>query len=417
MSVVSYRETSPVGLSRALRQVRDPLVLLVLPSIFALLSLRLGYLGAWPLGFDFRGTLWEPARAFVDGAAIYPEPTREAVVVGNPAVYPPVLVVFLVPLALLPVAVASLIWFCLLGACVFVALRILGVSDWRCYVLAISSPVVVHGMFYGNLTVALVALVAVAWRFRDRAWVAGMVVGAAVAAKLFVWPLVAWLLLTRRYRAALWSALAATSLLLGAWAVIGFQGLHDYPALLRIVQDVYAVRSVSLATAAAALGASEPIAIACAAFAGAALLGLAACVARRTDGDRRAFALVVGACIVASPIVWPNYLALLFVPIAITRPRLAPVWCFGYVTSILNVMVPKPAVAEACCASPGVPEQAWAHSHADPAFWYAAGSVALVLVVSALVAVSSPAWAGRSRAGVEPTATTVRPHGGLVRRS
>ena len=233
-----------------------------------------------------------------------------------------------------------------------------------------------------------------------------------------MWPLVAWLLLTRRYRAALWSALAATSLLVGAWAVIGFQGLHDYPALLRIVQDVYAVRSVSLATAAAALGAS-----------GADRNRVRGVRGRRIARSRRmrrsshrwrptgAFALVVGACIVASPIVWPNYLALLFVPIAITWPRLAPVWCFGYVTSIMNVMVPKPAVAEACCASPGVPEQAWAHSHADPAFWYAAGSVALVLVVSALVAISSPAWAGRSRAGVEPTATTVRPHGGLVRRS
>jgi hypothetical protein len=402
MSVVSYREVSPVGLSRALRQVRDPLLLLVAPVIFAMFSLRLGYLEAWPLGFDFRGTLWEPARAFIDGAAMYPEPTREAVVLGNPAVYPPVLVLLLLPLALLPVAIASLVWFFVLGACVVVALRLLGVHDWRCHVLAVSSPAVVHGMFYGNLTIALVTLVALAWRFRDHAWVPGIVVGAAVAAKLFVWPLVVWLLLTRRYRAALWSGAAATSLVVGAWALIGFQGFHDYPALLRIVQDVYAVRSVSLATAAAALGAPVSVAVVTAGVCGAAVLGLAARAARRPDGDRRAFVLVVGACIVASPIVWPNYLALLLVPIAITWSRLAPMWWFGYAAWILTVIVPNPSVAADCCVPEGVPPQAWAWSHADPTFWYAAGSVALVGVV---VAVTLGARRNRS---MSPAATTHR---------
>ena len=61
---------------------------------------------------------------------------------------------------------------------------------------------VVHGLFYGNLTVLLVLPLALAWRYRDRARVVGLAVGVAVAAKLFVWPLVVWLLLTRRFRAA-----------------------------------------------------------------------------------------------------------------------------------------------------------------------------------------------------------------------
>ena len=46
-------------------------------STFALLSVFVGYVASWPIGFDFRGTLWEPARALLDGAPIYPEPTRE----------------------------------------------------------------------------------------------------------------------------------------------------------------------------------------------------------------------------------------------------------------------------------------------------------------------------------------------------
>ena len=66
--------------------------------------------------------------------------------------------------------------------------------------------VVVHGLFYGNITILLVLLVALAWRYRDRARIAGLALGAAIAAKLFVWPLVVWLLLTRRYRAAAWAS-------------------------------------------------------------------------------------------------------------------------------------------------------------------------------------------------------------------
>ena len=201
---------------------------------------------------------------------------------------------------------ASWLWFCLLGVAVFFSMWILGVRDWRCQVLAITSPVVIHGLFYGNLSVLLVLPVAVLWRYRDRARVAGLALGIAIAAKLFVWPLLVWLLLTRRFAAAAWAAGSAVAFVVGAWALIGFEGLGDYPALLRAVQDVYAVRSLSLATVAGGLGASTSLAVVVSGVAGIAMLVVAGWLARRPDGDRRAFALVVAACIVASPIVWPN---------------------------------------------------------------------------------------------------------------
>ena len=222
-----------------------------------------------------RGTLWEPARAFLDGAPIYPEPTREAVVVGNPTVYPPLFILLSVPFALLSATAASWVWFCLLGAAVLASMWILGVRDWRCHVLAVTSPVVVHGLFYGNLTIFLLVPLAVAWRYRDRANVAGLAVGVAVAAKLFAWPLVVWLLLTRRFRSAAWAVSSSVALVLAAWAVIGFEGLADYPALLREIQDVYAVRSISLASVAGALGSSLSVAVAVSAIAGLLLLALA----------------------------------------------------------------------------------------------------------------------------------------------
>src|SRR5438067_13108008 len=42
--------------------------------------------------------------------------------------------------------------------------------------------------------------------------------------------------------------------------------------------------------------------------------------------DRQAFVLAIAAAFLFSPIVWTHYLALLVVPIAITRRTLTPLW-------------------------------------------------------------------------------------------
>jgi hypothetical protein len=388
MSVVgTERAMSPAGLGRTLRTLRDPILLFVVPVVFALLLAFVGYGNSWPIGFDFRGTLWEPARALLDGLPIYPEPTREAVLVGNPAVYPPVFILASVPLASLPVTVAAWLWLCVLGVAMFGSMWILGVRDWRCLVLGVTSPVVVHGLWYGNLTVLLVLPIALAWRYRDTARVAGIAVGVAVAAKLFVWPLVVWLLLTRRFRAAAWAAGSAALLVLGAWALVGFQGMRDYPTLLRAVQDVYAVRSLSISTVAGALGASVSAAVAVAGVTGLVCLALAAWLVRRPDGDRRAFAIVVAACILASPIVWPNYAALLFVPIAVTWPRLAPAWFFGYAVWLISAFTAG-GTPDAGSPPPGVPAQAWLSSHAESSLWFASGMTVVVAIVGTATAQS-----------------------------
>ena len=49
-------------------------------------------------------------------------------------------------------------------------------------------------------------------------------------------------------------------------------------------------------------------------------------MARREDGDRRAFSMAVIASIAISPIVWLHYFTLLVAPLALARPRLAWPW-------------------------------------------------------------------------------------------
>jgi uncharacterized membrane protein len=157
---------------------------------------------------------------------------------------------------------ASWVWFVVLAVGVLVSMWIVGVRDWRCLVLALSSPVVLQGLYWGNLSLALLLPVALGWRYRERATIAGVAVGSAVAAKLIAWPLVVWLIVTKRYRAAAWAAGSAVVLVIGSWAVIGFDGMLDYPALLRETQDVYAIRSDSIAGVLGGLGVSVTLAVA-----------------------------------------------------------------------------------------------------------------------------------------------------------
>ena len=79
----------------------------------------------------------------------------------------------------------------------------------------------------------------------------------------------------------------------------------------------------------------------------------------------------------------PNYATLLFVPIAVTWPRLAPAWFFGYATWILGAIAPKPTVSgDVCCRPADVPEQAWERSHVESTIWLAAALMSLVVLVS-----------------------------------
>jgi len=108
------------------------------------------------------------------------------------------------------------IWNFLQAAAIVGALGVLRVRDLRCYALALLSIPVLQGFIWGNATLLLVPLVALAWRWRDRWGQAGIVVGLAVASKLFAWPLIVWLVGTRRYRAA-----AAATAEPGRWIVPG----------------------------------------------------------------------------------------------------------------------------------------------------------------------------------------------------
>jgi hypothetical protein len=273
-------------------------------------------LGDWEI---FRGA----ARSALHGHSPYPSADPSVLVHNDKFVYPPITALLVSPLAALPVLPGKVLVFLLALACVLLALRLLGVRDWRCYGLALLTAPVLDTVSLGALSSAMLLGVAAAWRYRDRPYVAAPVTALTAVAKLFAWPLFVWLLATRRLRTAVGAAAVALVLLVGGWGVIGFAGLHDYPHLLRVLSRVEAVESYSLVglfrlegTAATALTA----------MLSAAVVVSVVLAARGPEGDRRALSVAVAGALLATPVLWLHYLVLLFVPIALARPRLSALW-------------------------------------------------------------------------------------------
>jgi hypothetical protein len=258
------------------------------------------------------------ALSVLHGRSPYVGPNPAAFVHFDRFVYPPVAALLFSPFAALPGGAARVLMFLAGLVAVLAALRVLGVEDWRCYGVAVVSAPAINSLALGALTSFLLLGAALAWRYRDNTAVAGVATAFTAVLKLFL-----WLLATRRWRAFLLCAGASIILLLGGWAVIGFAGLRSYPTLLHVLQQVEAPVSFSVVALFHLGGAAATAVTVALSLAAVAAIALAA---RSAEGDRRAFAVAVVASLVATPLLWLHYLLLLFVPIALYRPRLSGLW-------------------------------------------------------------------------------------------
>src|SRR5438874_452643 len=261
-------------------------------------------------GFDFRGSLWKAGGDILAGRSPYPVPNAaELAHTGNAFVYPPLAALVSLPLALLAPMTAAVLWSILNAAALVVALWLVGVRDWRCYVALLASLPVLNTLALGQMNGVLVLVIAFAWRFRDRAVLGGAAAGLAIALKLLAWPLFFWLLFTRRFRAALVSLVTAVTLTLGSWAVIGFRGFTTYPSLLAADAKAFEDQSHSLVTLAIRVGLSDTDGKVLAAFAALTLLLL---VYRESRGGAANEAFTFGAALLAgllgSPVLHQHYL-------------------------------------------------------------------------------------------------------------
>lgn len=293
------------------------------------------------LAWDVRFAYLPAAESVLDGESPYPALDDPILEDQKGYVYPPQLLLVLLPFTPLPVDVVALLTTVVLFALLGLTLRVLGIRDIRCYAAALLWVPTVSGYLLGNVSIPLALALAVAWRYRDAVWPSATALGLAVSAKLLFWPLFVWTAFTGRLRTTAWAVVIGLAVTLTAWAAIGFDGLTGYPDLLRRLSEIQSENSYSLVGIASTLGLGEAAGQALMLVAGGALVACSVVFARRGD-DPRSFTAAVGATLALSPIVWLHYLTALLVPLAIARPRFSAIWLLP----VLLWVSPRPGYAE-----------------------------------------------------------------------
>jgi hypothetical protein len=275
-------------------------------------------------GYDFRGGLWEAGRDVLAGRSPYPVPDAAHLqALGNAYIPPPLLAVLSVPITALPFVPAAVVLNLVCTAAFVLALWLVGVRDWRVYGLGLASYPFVSSIILGQADALLMLGVAIAWRYRS-SWRGAAAAGIVIALKLLAWPLLLWLVVTRRWRQAGVAAAVAVGATAGSWALIGFKGLAQYPRLLSADATAFQAGSRSVVAAALGLG-TTPHAARLLAFLVAA--AVAATIWRlASDRDLGAFAAALAFGLLSSPILWMHYLVILFAPLAVAYKRAGAAW-------------------------------------------------------------------------------------------
>jgi alpha-1,2-mannosyltransferase len=304
------------------REQRSLLDLSTGPSVLlgAAMTALVIYLGTkghiW--GFDFRGT-WAASRDVLGGRSPYaaPDPAK-LLAQGNTYIPPPLLAFACSPVALLPFVPAVVLFGVACTAALVLALRIVGVRDLRVYGLALTSFPFVASLGMGQPDGLLALGLALAWRYRS-SWRGAAALGIVVALKLLAWPLLLWLVLTRRFKEAALAAAVAAGAIVGSWSLIGFAGFAQYGRLLDADATAFAIRSHSAAAAALRLGTGQHAARLVAVL----VAAVVAVVVVRLGSDRDLALFTAGLAfgLLASPIMWTHYLVALYVPLAIAYRR------------------------------------------------------------------------------------------------
>ena len=282
----------------SLQHPLEHVLLGAVPLLVAALAFYDAHAGGYVAG-DFRHAFLVAAWRELHGADPY-QWTRLQIVHNISFPYPALTAILLEPFALLSGGLAAALYLALCLGAIAGALYVLGVRDWRVYGISLLWSPVLIALQTANFTLPLVFGVAAAWRWRDRAWAAGLVTALLISIKPVMFPVAIWLLVTRRYRAAGYAVLIGALLNAVAWTLIGWNELGRWLHLVAAQSSDLYRTGYSVLALVAHLGAGRSVGAAAAILVSVAVV--AACVhLGRTGHDAHAFVLAVGLCLVASP--------------------------------------------------------------------------------------------------------------------
>jgi hypothetical protein len=262
----------------------------------------------------------------------------------HPSPHPPSFVIFSVPLAFFSYRDAAFIWFVIGLACLLISLRLLfslGTLQLAIvFLIAVGWLPVWANLYLGQLLLLQLVLLTLTWHSlrAQREALGGFLLGLTIAVKLITWPLLIFLIVKRRFRAAAAAVgvVALTNLI--ALAILGPGPVFNYYLHTgREVGSIYSDHAFNIS--AWSIGArlfagtkttgdvpfhiepliSAPSLVNLATVAGVLAITIyaffSALKARAFDTS---FAILTCAAIILSPVSWISYLVLLMIPLTMT---------------------------------------------------------------------------------------------------
>jgi alpha-1,2-mannosyltransferase len=313
---------SVVLTGRALWTMLSSFLLWSFPVALLLLDVAMYRVYAW----DFRA-FYSAGHAYLHLHSPYVSASLANLTSRQNFVYPMPIAAIFAPLSVVPFPVAAAFFIAVSAAALCLALRLLDIRDWRCYVAVLVGFPAYFGLKLGTLSPILTLLLALLWRYRNRTWIAFPTLTLLILAKLFLWPLALWLLFMRRFRTVFSTVVVSAGAVLLSSVTFGLSTLIHYPTLLHGLSNFEGPFSLSIFGLGTQVGLSTNGALLVSVAVGAFLL-LRALYAARSGDESLAFRLTIVAALALSPIVWDHYLLLLYVPLALFRPRFSIIW-FG----------------------------------------------------------------------------------------
>jgi alpha-1,2-mannosyltransferase len=275
------------------------------------------------LGYDFLA-YHQAANRVLAGERLY-DPSIQQTGGFGLFYYPPPFVFAILPLAPLDPAAATWLWAGLSVVALAAGLALMPVSAtvrWLIGLLAGLSWPVAYAFKLGQVGPLLLLLFAIGWRWLDRPVPLGGAAAAGAIVKIQPGLVLAWALLTRRWRAAavgaavLIVAAAIATLTLGGFAV-----WTDYLALLRNVSDpISTPHNFTPGAVAYQLGVPTGVAGTIQVLSTLAAVGIVVITALRGSAGG-SYLVAVTASQLLSPVLWDHYAMLLLLPVAYLLQR------------------------------------------------------------------------------------------------
>jgi hypothetical protein len=239
---------------------------------------------------------------------------------GSAYVYPYLTAFIFVPLTVLPVPVADVLWFSACGAAVIAGCRVLGLRDPLGISLVLASSTCIRSFQVGAINTVLFLGAALAWRYRERVGPLALSVTLVAGSKLFLLPVTVWVLLTRS-RTAVVATAASLGAFLGLSLLLQPISLAEFLRSMSLLAEHEGLQGMSATKLVSAVLPEDVARALPLAVAAAVLLGGAAF--RALDparGDRVLFSAAVVASMIATPVYWSHYTVIVLVVLLVSWP-------------------------------------------------------------------------------------------------